>query len=1109
MKRNWRPLGLARFCLVATAALLFFACSNESSGPPTPPPPPPFQPQTVVVQLGERGGATTLISTQAGGWTRNGQPFTSGSTITGENAASYRLTLANGRWTAEFIAPDPEPLVLGTSGDAILLQAQENGSYLLDGEPVTANTVVEADNGNQYRLVRGSDGAWTAEFVPPAPQLVFLGSSGDSRQVSRLEGGGFTVDGRPLAPGEVVTAQNGNRYTFTFGTDGRWTAVYVEPDPQRLQLGTSGDPPLLVYRQENGTFRLNGEPLLGGTVVQARNGSSYRLTIGPDRMWRAAYIPEDVSVQLGSSGETVTLTPNEDGSWRRGSTLFSSGDTVMGANGFEYRLTLGADGWIVEALPMTVNVPVTGSDTTIALARLEDGTYLYNNRRVNSGDTVTAGESTYTLQFANNRWTAVFLRGEVLVSLGTEGDSVTLIKRADGTYEQLDGTRVRSGSIVRSPTTQTRYRLRFSNGVWTASLYVPPIPGGGDPGGGDTPPAVSEDILSALPDEFLDSNGAFDTDGLTTTVANRIQEDVGSVSDDFSAFRGGGQYEDDTFIESVIRAIDRILVPIETQGLADGTDSERFVAGVLIDSYWADVQNELNLIFDTPILFTKPTDSSGTDVDESLSKLEDLREDLADVAEFKDRFSGQIAAANTTTGDKIYEARKHVLALGASTNTRFGVISTLTAGTKAQAAAVGGTYQRIPFAFSPLDASDTIDLPSDGTARYSGRAWAIDSDQVLYSGSIELLASIAISQVNATISSLRRSDDSADWTHLGKDVREIMLPAINRGEFDASNGSFTRTGAATVVFEEFGGINTASVDESSLTGQFVGGSDNTSPGVAVMGTWSVGPAATPELNGSFGAEHIGTNAATLPPASSGVIYNNAVNPTSTTATITATDLTIDSDHDYTLSGLASRTITVNNKALTLRLRNTSLTRFGAWKLVDSSDASNIQTTRGVFTYSQLAQTNYGGTNANYLPIRGGARYAGRTVAVDSSGDLYDGSYQLSVTWNATGGTIAAAISGLSGLTIGGNTVTQIGFQDELDSVASNPTFSTPTSTNVRYSTGLLPVAFTGTATHAGFFLGDEGPNGPFAVVGSWSLNDPDDTSYTIDGAFGADLVRAP
>ena len=303
----------------------------------------------------------------------------------------------------------------------------------------------------------------------------------------------------------------------------------------------------------------------------------------------------------------------------------------------------------------------------------------------------------------------------------------------------------------------------------------------------------------------------------------------------------------------MIRAIDRILAPIEARGLADGTDSELFVARILIDSNWSSVQTELNAIFgitgDDLLSETPPRRSGETDVVGSVSRLEDLREDLSDVAKFKSRFKTEIDtavdAAAGATGDKMYEAKRRVTALGASANTRFGVISTLTtpATTNAAAASVGGanTYTTTAFAFSPLEATDTIDLPSRGTARYSGRTWAIDGDQVLYSGSIELEASIAISKISTKISNLRRSDNTADWTHNGKDVREIMLPEINRTEFTSTTGSFAATAAdATVVFEEFGGLFSTPVTGSALRGQFVGGSDNRSPGVAVMGTWELG-----------------------------------------------------------------------------------------------------------------------------------------------------------------------------------------------------------------------------------------------------------------------------
>ena len=1132
MMRKWSLPILARACLAALVAVLFLSCSGESSAPPTPPAPPPFQPQTIVVQLGTQGGATTLISTQAGGWTRNGQPFTSGSTVTGENSASYRLTLTNGTWSAAFIAPDPEPLVLGTSGDAVLLQAQEDGSYEVDGEPLASGRVVTADNGNMYRLVLGADGAWMAEFAPPAAQLVHLGTSGESRQVSRTEDGGSTVNGETLAPGSLITTSNGNQYTLTLGADGMtWTAVFVEGDPQRLLLGTSGDAPLLIYRQENGTFQLNGEPLLGGRVVEAGNGNRYRLVLGPDRNWQANYIPTPVTVRLGNSGGAVSLTPNEDGTWLRGSTAFSSGDKVRGTNGFEYILWLGSDGWFVEPLPMEIQVEVTGSDAPpIVLLRREDGTFTDgNDNPVVSGQELQVGGSTYTLRFADNRWTAQFLQGEIFVALGSADDTLRLIRKADGTYEH-NGRRVRSGSIERSPNTGIRYRLRLANGVWSASVYVPPTidPGGGDPGVG-TPPVVAENILDALPDELIDDNGAF----VTAAIADDIDDtrDVGIIlagvgttnadgdEIDYSRFSGSGRFEDDTFVESALRAINSILGPIEAQGLADGTDSQRFVAGVLIDANWDDVDTELDAIFGPDLISFSadpPQRGGETDVDEAIDDLEDVRDDLSDSAKFKSAFQNRIDAVTGATGDEIFNARKRVLALGSSANTRFGVISMLDGSPTAAVVASGTpTVVQRTFAFSPLSATPTADLPSRGTARYSGRTWAIDSEQVLYSGAIELLASIGIEQVKAKVSDLRRSDTNASWVHDNKAVREINLPEINQGVFHDTNGSFTTTnGTAEVVFEQSDGFFPESVSASDLIGQFVGTETGQNAGRAVIGTWKVGDV----LNGSFGAERIRTNPATLPTLTSTNRYliksstiSDGTNPfdnsDATAPTLSPTYAGYTDTFPLSSLGSVTNRAQSDNQDLraTIRLRNTSFARFGVWKVVDSTNAPTTTTTEdGVFAYSPLADTAFG-TGDNYYPRRVNAEYAGRTVAIDGGYKLYDGSYLLTVEWDPANSAseITAVISSLSGFTIGGVGVSRIGFEHVFN---GNSFTTTSPTTRVEYTTGSSVTLTGGNYGHHGQFVGSNGPDGPYGVFGRWSLTQGTDS---IKGSFGADLVRAP
>ena len=82
--------------------------------PPAPPPaPPPFEPEAVKVALGEADdagdgmyGTVTLMTTEAGGFTFNGEAFEGGADnpVEGEGGRMFVLTLVDGTWTATYVS---------------------------------------------------------------------------------------------------------------------------------------------------------------------------------------------------------------------------------------------------------------------------------------------------------------------------------------------------------------------------------------------------------------------------------------------------------------------------------------------------------------------------------------------------------------------------------------------------------------------------------------------------------------------------------------------------------------------------------------------------------------------------------------------------------------------------------------------------------------------------------------------------------------------------------------------------------------------------------------------------------------------------------------------
>ena len=470
-----RPAPRLRTAAAATlCALALAACAGDSAAPPARPP----QPQTLSVSLGEHGGSITLTR-QGNNYTRDGRAFSSGDTVEGTNGQTYRLTLSGNQWTAAYVAPEPSAVALGSSGEAVLVNRQEDGTYSTGGETLESGGLVTADSGNQYRLtlhrtLTGNE--WRAVYVAPEPSAVTLGSSGSTISVTRNEDGSFSAGTTTFRSGETVTAANGSEYTLTL-RGGRWTAAYVQPPATRVTLGTSVYSVSLT-RRENGSYRLNGQPFTSGSTWAAPNGSTYRLTVNRNGEWSTAFVPGAPEVvALGTSGSTISVTRNEDGSFSAGTTTFRSGETVTAANGSEYTLTLRGGRWTAAYVqPPATRVTLGTSVYSVSLTRRENGSYRLNGQPFTSGSTWAAPNgSTYRLTVnRNGEWSTAFVPAAAeVVALGSSGGTLSVTRNENGSFS-AGGAPLASGD-TRTGSNNSVYRLTRQGGEWRAS-YVAPAP---------------------------------------------------------------------------------------------------------------------------------------------------------------------------------------------------------------------------------------------------------------------------------------------------------------------------------------------------------------------------------------------------------------------------------------------------------------------------------------------------------------------------------------------------------------------------------------------------------------------------------------------------------
>ena len=141
-----------------------------------------------------------------------------------------------------------------------------------------------------------------------------------------------------------------------------------QPQPVEVALGQHGGK-LTLMTKEGGGFTLDGEDAAAGALVTSEeNGLHYKLALGEDGAWAAAYQAASASVTLGASGGTLALSQNEDKTWSAGGgEPLPENLTVPGDNGLQgslYRVLQADDGSLladrydldIEGSPFTVNL---------------------------------------------------------------------------------------------------------------------------------------------------------------------------------------------------------------------------------------------------------------------------------------------------------------------------------------------------------------------------------------------------------------------------------------------------------------------------------------------------------------------------------------------------------------------------------------------------------------------------------------------------------------------------------------------------------------------------------------------------------------------------------
>ena len=899
MSANQRS-SLSFTVLLALVVLALAGCGGGETAPappapPAPPPPPPFVPQDVVIDLGSSGEQLTLQTTEAGGFTRNGEAFATGTTV--EAAGNtYRLTLESGTWSAAYEAPDPWAVSLGRSGEALLITRREDGLYEGNGNVFESGGIVTASNGNQYTLTFADD-RWTSAYLPPEPVPVGLGRSGEVVLVGRTEGGSYQVDGQAIVSGSIVRSSTGATYRLVM-QEGAWTATFEPPPPVVVSLPGS-DQTVLLLLGEDGNYRRNGQLFTSGSEVTV-GGETFLLTLQNGRWTAVSQAPVLQMVRLGTSAVTLTLQRSSDGSWAEDGVPVQNGEVRRVGNN-RYRLLLEDGEWSAEYLRSTI--PVEGAGGLIILFQEENGDLTYNGEVVRDGSVITRDGRTYELlELSDGTWLATPgapppASGDQTVSL-PGGQTVTLRRTSSGTFT-YNGNPVSSGSEI--TVGANRYRLtQASNGTWTATAVSSTVPPPDvNPGtiGGPTQVDRRDDFTDTKLDdntgvneygvEFVSRSQSTKRDSGTMIVPMKLSGAAGSGFENehqFSVYelmqasalapiRRTAAEVAKASLEEIIAEMDIKRPLYNTEAVDSGTD----IGGP--GGLWEKAQDAVGRIFGYTRTAnpTEVGDILGDDawrgarvdpneVDDVISALQRMVRVLSDATEFAAEFETQIDAITGYDADDFFSSTASRVRFGSTNGTRYGAYAVTAGGTHA----AEEMWDTGVFLYTPLDEPRASDIPTRGSATFNGSTVAVLNgsgvtgpdaedavdDPQLYAGKISLDVSFSQTRVTGTVTDLKDEDGNplrlnSDFTFRDEIVASITLPEATDGTGDAArDGLYTSTAANSTI--SFGtSIQTQTSAGSIFRVQLV------DDATEALGIWRTGGTGA-HLEGAFGATRSGS-----------------------------------------------------------------------------------------------------------------------------------------------------------------------------------------------------------------------------------------------------------